>query len=66
MSAEQLRERTLILDNQIRLMRSEIQRINHNVQTLKDKVKENNERIKVNWSDSGMFIIFHLYVHILG
>lgn len=47
MSADQLRERTMLLDNEIRIMRSEIQRINHGVQGLKEKVKENNERIKV-------------------
>lgn len=26
----------------------QVQRINHSVQTLKDRIKENNERIKVN------------------
>lgn len=48
MSADDLRSRTQLLDNEIRIMRSEVQRINHGVQTLKDKIKENNERIKVN------------------
>lgn len=47
MSADDLRSRTQLLDNEIRIMRSEVQRINHGVQTLKDKIKENNERIKV-------------------
>ena len=47
MSAEQIRERTMLLDNEVRIMRSEIQRINHSVQNLKEKVKENNERVKV-------------------
>ncbi|KAL3122092.1 hypothetical protein niasHT_009385 [Heterodera trifolii] len=48
MSTDQIRERSLLLDNEIRIMRSEIQRINHSVQTLKEKTKENNERIKIN------------------
>uniref|UniRef100_A0A183BYR7 AAA domain-containing protein n=1 Tax=Globodera pallida TaxID=36090 RepID=A0A183BYR7_GLOPA len=48
MSSDQIRERSLLLDNEIRIMRSEIQRINHNIQTLKEKSKENNERIKIN------------------
>ena len=42
-----IRERTMLLDNELRIMRSEIQRINHGLQTLKEKVKENNDRIKV-------------------
>ncbi|KAL3080306.1 hypothetical protein niasHS_012411 [Heterodera schachtii] len=48
MSTDQIRERSLLLDNEIRIMRSEIQRINHSIQTLKEKTKENNERIKIN------------------
>lgn len=48
MSADDLRSRCQLLDNDIRIMRSEVQRINHGCQTLKEKIKENNERIKVN------------------
>ncbi|KAI1715981.1 ATPase family associated with various cellular activities (AAA) domain-containing protein [Ditylenchus destructor] len=48
MSADDLRRRTELLDIKIRITRREVQRINHNVQTLKEKVKENNERIKMN------------------
>lgn len=47
MSADDLKSRTHLLENEIRIMRSEVQRINHGVQTLKDRIKENNERIKV-------------------
>lgn len=47
MSADDLRSRTQLLDNEIRIMRAEVQRINHGVQNLKEKIKENNERIKV-------------------
>jgi 26S proteasome regulatory subunit T5 len=48
MSADDLRSRTQLLDNEIRIMRAEVQRINHGVQSLKEKIKDNNERIKVN------------------
>lgn len=48
MSSDMIRERTMLLDNELRIMRSEIQRINHGLQTLKEKVKENNDRIKMN------------------
>ncbi|GMT30407.1 hypothetical protein PFISCL1PPCAC_21704 [Pristionchus fissidentatus] len=48
MAPEDIKSRTHLLDNEIRIMRSEVQRINHSVQTLKDRIKENTERIKVN------------------
>ena len=47
MGADDLKTRTQLLDNEIRIMRAECQRINHGVQSLKEKIKENNERIKV-------------------
>lgn len=47
MSVDDLKSRTQLLDNEIRIMRSEVTRINHSVQNLKEKIKENNERIKV-------------------
>lgn len=50
MSADDLRSRTHLLDNEIRIMRAEVQRINHGIQSLKEKIKENNERIKVSTS----------------
>uniref|UniRef100_A0A0K0EK24 AAA domain-containing protein n=1 Tax=Strongyloides stercoralis TaxID=6248 RepID=A0A0K0EK24_STRER len=48
MTADDLKSRTQLLDNEIRIMKSEVQRINHSFVTMKDRVKENNERIKVN------------------
>ncbi|KIH65828.1 26S proteasome subunit P45 family protein [Ancylostoma duodenale] len=48
MAPEDLKSRTHLLDNEIRIMRSEVQRINHSVSILKERIKENNERIKVN------------------
>ncbi|CAI2299250.1 unnamed protein product [Caenorhabditis sp. 36 PRJEB53466] len=48
MSTDDLKSRTHLLDNEIRIMRSEVQRINHSATTLKERIKENTERIKVN------------------
>ncbi|KAK6040193.1 hypothetical protein COOONC_22305 [Cooperia oncophora] len=48
MAPEDLKSRTHLLDNEIRIMRSEVQRINHSVSMLKERIKDNNERIKVN------------------
>ncbi|CAD5212154.1 unnamed protein product [Bursaphelenchus xylophilus] len=48
MSADDLKSRIQLLDSDVRIMRSEVQRINHGCQTLKEKIKENTERIKVN------------------
>lgn len=48
MSNEELSSRTRLLDNEIRIMKSEILRITHEQQAMKDKIKENTEKIKVN------------------
>merc|ERR1719450_1159144 len=37
-----------LLDNEIRIMKSEILRVTHEQQAMKDKIKENTEKIKVN------------------
>ena len=47
MSNDDIKSRGQLMDNEIRIMRSEVQRINHGIQVLKEKIKENNERIKV-------------------
>lgn len=47
MSADDLKSRTHLVENEIRIMRSEIQRISHAIDTLTAHVKENTERIKV-------------------
>lgn len=48
MSNDEIMSRTRLLDNEIKIMRSEVMRINHELQTQKDKIKENTEKIKVN------------------
>ncbi|BFY97196.1 unnamed protein product [Candidula unifasciata] len=40
--------RTRLLDNEIKIMKSEIMRISHELQAQKEKIKENTEKIKVN------------------
>merc|ERR1712168_244353 len=48
MSTEDIIQRTRALENEVRILRSESLRINHEVQTMKDKIKENTEKVKVN------------------
>ena len=48
MSNDELLSRTRLLDNEIKIMRSEILRVSHEQQAMKDKIKENTEKIKVN------------------
>merc|ERR1712123_476709 len=46
--ADEITARARLLDNEIRIMRADIMRIQHEMQTQKDKIKENTEKIKVN------------------
>lgn len=48
MSNDELLRRTRLLDNEIKIMRSDILRVTHEQQAMKDKIKENTEKIKVN------------------
>ncbi|CAG0900622.1 unnamed protein product [Cyprideis torosa] len=48
MSADDIVARTRLLDSEIKIMRSEVMRINHEHQAMKDKIKENTEKIKMN------------------
>jgi 26S proteasome regulatory subunit T5 len=48
MSNDDLISRARLLDNNIKIMRSEVMRISHDLQSQKDKIKENTEKIKVN------------------
>ncbi|GMH73415.1 hypothetical protein TrRE_jg10570 [Triparma retinervis] len=48
MSNEDILTRIRLLDNDIRIMRSDVQRINHESANQKDKIKENLEKVKVN------------------
>lgn len=47
LTLSELQERTQWLDNEIRIMRNEIQQINDNIITLKEKTEENQDRINV-------------------
>jgi len=48
MSTDEVVSRTRLLDNEIKIMKSEIMRISHELQAQKEKIKENAEKIKVN------------------
>uniref|UniRef100_A0A8C2J3X8 Proteasome 26S subunit, ATPase 3 n=1 Tax=Cyprinus carpio TaxID=7962 RepID=A0A8C2J3X8_CYPCA len=48
MSTEEIVERTRLLDSEIKIMKSEVLRVTHELQAMKDKIKENTEKIKVN------------------
>ncbi|MFH4981017.1 hypothetical protein AB6A40_007726 [Gnathostoma spinigerum] len=47
MSADDLRSRMHLLENEIRIMHSEVERISRGVLSLKERIKEKKERIKV-------------------
>merc|ERR1739848_520880 len=48
MATEDIQQRSRALENEVRILRSEALRINHEVQTMKDKIKENTEKVKIN------------------
>ena len=48
MSNDEIVSRTRLLDNEIKIMRSEVARTGHELKTQKDKIRENTEKIKVN------------------
>jgi len=48
MSQSELRQRIHLLDNDIRVMRSDIQRIAHESHGQRDRIRENMEKVKVN------------------
>jgi 26S proteasome regulatory subunit T5 len=50
MNTDEIQARARLLDNEIKIMRSDIMRIQHELQTQKDKIKENNEKIKVSYT----------------
>jgi 26S proteasome regulatory subunit T5 len=48
MSTEDVVRASRLLDNEIRVLKDELQRTNLELETLKDKIKENQEKIKLN------------------
>jgi 26S proteasome regulatory subunit T5 len=48
LSVEDLRTRTRLIDNEVRILKSESQRLNHEVNGAKERMKDNVEKIKVN------------------
>jgi 26S proteasome regulatory subunit T5 len=48
MTDDELIARTRLLDNEIKVMRNESTRLGHEHSGMKEKIKENNEKIKLN------------------
>lgn len=48
MSTDEIVSRSRLLDNEVKIMKSEVMRISHELQAQNDKIKENTEKIKVN------------------
>lgn len=48
MASDDIISRTRLLENEIRIMRLEQNRITHEIQNQRDKIRENSEKIKVN------------------
>jgi len=48
MSTSELRQRIHLLDNDIRVMKSDLQRINHESRGQREKIRENVEKVKLN------------------
>ncbi|KDO20506.1 26S protease regulatory subunit 6A A [Saprolegnia parasitica CBS 223.65] len=48
MTNDELKQRVRLLDNEIRIMRSDITRINHESASQRERIKENNEKVKLN------------------
>lgn len=47
-SADEIKQRTRLVDNDIRVMKSETQRLNHELAMINEKTKGNKEKIKLN------------------
>jgi len=47
-SVDEIKQRMRLLDNDIRVMKSESQRLNHELATITEKTKDNKEKIKLN------------------
>jgi len=48
MSSDEIRQRTRMIENDVRIMKSEIHRIRHEGESQKEKIKENQDKIKLN------------------
>merc|ERR1711936_1266482 len=63
MSTDEITARARLLDNEIRIMRADIMRIQHEMQTQKDKIKENTEKRKMcrhkNINEANLFSTYH-------
>lgn len=64
MPTDEIVARTRLLDNEIRIMKAEIMRIQHEAQGQKDRIKENTEKIKVGSANIvKAFLISYVFHH---
>ena len=64
MGTNDITARTRLLDNEVRIMKSEIMRLQHEMQAQKDKIKENTEKIKVCFINI-IYIAYSIYLTVL-
>ena len=48
MTTEEILGRTRLIDTEIKIMKSEVMRLNHEISAQKDKIAENNDKVKIN------------------
>lgn len=80
MSTSELRQRIHLLDNDIRIMRSDVQRIAHESRGQNERIRENMEKVKLNKqlpylvgnvvevlepdAEDGMYLYFYFYLYL--
>ena len=63
MGTNDITARTRLLDNEVRIMKSEIMRLQHEMQAQKDKIKENTEKIKVCFIKIN-YVVYSIYLYL--
>mmetsp|Transcript_22912 Transcript_22912/g.29680 ORF Transcript_22912/g.29680 Transcript_22912/m.29680 type:complete len:433 (+) Transcript_22912:48-1346(+) len=48
MSVDEIRQRIRLIESDVRVMKSEVQRVGHDSESQREKIKENNDKIKLN------------------
>lgn len=66
MSTDEIVSRTRLMDNEIKIMKSEVMRITHEIQAQNDKIKDNTEKIKVRQMIEGLFMDNIFFLTIAG
>lgn len=56
-STDDIKKRRRLLDNELRIMKSEFQRLTHEQNTMREKVKDNQEKIENNRLDNSRSLV---------